>query len=647
MPITFNNYNFSPVIYTVIENGNIAAEVGVATLTIIPNGGYTVTAADFSLDPGFSNQYVSTVTFAQSGLNVICSIVFLPGAIMPSDNVTIPLCIIGEAELALKTIQGTYTSTISPNITPVSQSNVNYSNSGTLGQNELLFTKTYTAASGHYLVNPSLTVTNGIISNYNIVETPTYNSSGDLTSIKFDVYYTYPQVNASGDTISIVVASKALFVPVPKITSWNLLTTNISPNGELRNITLFGGIGATFTIAVSNGSTSYNLAVNETIGASGSFTAPITFPIVSSNVVYTITLSGDIASPFAQQNPIVLNQYATTPTITIAASSSNSITGFTSVQATGNSFAQPANLYLSSVSTLVVSPTTSNITYNDSIGIDNFKFTENVGTNPTVNGAVSNSSTVAIDNATGVLAGDQFNLANPSNLAPFEYSITNVSGNTLTVTPNITVADNIALGIYRNRGNIINDVTVSATQINNHKISLDLSVGVEQFGDADVTFTLDLDEIIDVTSLSQVFGPFGFGYNASSYATACCTMTSVPRYLDSNALSTATKVYTDAQGNTLAPAGYYSFNGNYRQWNGSAFTSLQTTLCPSCFTTLTLCYSSTSAANLCCNNSTTVTVYVAAGQTFENNTGMYSNSSLTAAAPNGFYSNNTCNIQTP
>jgi hypothetical protein len=646
MPETFNNYNFSSVTYTVIENGNIAAEIGVATLTIIPNSGYTVTAADFSLDPGFSNQYVSAVTFAQSGLNVICSIVFLPGATMPSDNVTIPLCIIGEAEPALKTIQGTYTSTISPNITPVSQSNVNYSNSGTLGQNELLFTKTYTAASGHYLVNPSLNITNGIMSNYNIVETPTYNSSGDLTSIKFDVYYTYPQVNASGDTISIVVASKALFVPVLEITSYSMLETNILPAGELRPITFFGTAGAVFSVVVSSTpGGSYTLISNQTLGPSGLFTANIIFPPTTADVVYSITISGNIANPFVQPNPIVLNQYVGVPVITLTASSSNGITGFVNATQSGNAFSQPTGVTLNSTSTLAV-PNSNTLTYGGVIDLSNILYTGFIGANPAVAANVTNSSTVTLVDATGVLAGDRITSSNIG-LAPFQHAITNVSGNVLTVTPNITATAGSGLGIWRQNGNVISDAQLSVTQTNAYTVQATFNATVNNFGDSDVTFTLDLDSIFDVVSSSQVFGPFGFGYNANSGPSACCSMTSVARYLDSNSLSTATKMYTDAQGNTLAPAGYYSFNGDYRYFNGTIFTSALMAVCPSCFTTLTLCYSSTSAANLCCSNSTTVTVYVAAGQTFENNTGMYSNSSLTSAAPNGFYSNNTCNTQTP
>ena len=335
MPITFNNYNFTSAIYTVPENSNIPGEIGAATITIVPNAGYTVTASNFSLDASFSNQYVSTVTFAQSGLNVICSIIFLPGATMPSSNVTIPLCIVGEAEVALKTIDGTYTSTISSNITPVSESNVAYSNSGTLGENELLFSKTYTAASNYELVNYALSITSGVISDYNIVQTPTYNAGGDLISIKFDVYYTYPQVNASGDTISITVSAKAIIVPVLEVVSYSMLETNVTPGGELRPITFFGTQGAVFTVVVSDSlGGSYNLLTNQTLGAGGLFTTNIIFPQTTVDVIYSITISGNIASPFVQPNPIILNQYVAQPVITVTASSNDGITGFVTVSYT-------------------------------------------------------------------------------------------------------------------------------------------------------------------------------------------------------------------------------------------------------------------------------------------------------------------------
>ncbi len=73
---TINNYTFSDVTYIIEENADIATAVGAsfATLTISPLSGFTIDASDFSIDPSFSNTYVSSVTFAQSGANVICTI---------------------------------------------------------------------------------------------------------------------------------------------------------------------------------------------------------------------------------------------------------------------------------------------------------------------------------------------------------------------------------------------------------------------------------------------------------------------------------------------------------------------------------------------------------------------------------------------
>lgn len=62
------------------------------------------------------------------------------------------------------------------------------------------------------------------------------------------------------------------------------------------------------------------------------------------------------------------------------------------------------------------------------------------------------------------------------------------------------------------------------------------------------------------------------------------------------------------------------------------------------YETLLLCYHATDATQLCCGGASPVTVFVASGETFENNTGLFSENTLTNAAPNGFYSNDlTCN----
>lgn len=77
---------------------------------------------------------------------------------------------------------------------------------------------------------------------------------------------------------------------------------------------------------------------------------------------------------------------------------------------------------------------------------------------------------------------------------------------------------------------------------------------------------------------------------------------------------------------------------NYRQQTGSSL--LGSNNCPNCYTTLSLCYSSTSASNVCCNLTTPVTVYVPVGETFANASNLYASAALSGGslAPAGYYS---------
>ena len=77
---------------------------------------------------------------------------------------------------------------------------------------------------------------------------------------------------------------------------------------------------------------------------------------------------------------------------------------------------------------------------------------------------------------------------------------------------------------------------------------------------------------------------------------------------------------------------------NYRQQTGSSLLGSNT--CTSCYTTLSLCYSSTSASDVCCNSMTSVTVYVPAGETFANANNLYATAALSGGslAAAGYYS---------
>lgn len=76
---------------------------------------------------------------------------------------------------------------------------------------------------------------------------------------------------------------------------------------------------------------------------------------------------------------------------------------------------------------------------------------------------------------------------------------------------------------------------------------------------------------------------------------------------------------------------------NYRQQTSGGLQSEQT--CALCYTALTLCYAA-DVDDLCCGTATEVTVYVPAGQTFDDATNLYATTALSAGAlaTTGYYS---------
>lgn len=524
---TINNYIFSDVTYVIEENADIATAVGAsfATLTISPASGFTIDANDFSIDPSFSNTYVSSVTFAQSGVNVICTINFVPGITMPSANVSIPLCVVGQGVMARVTIQGTVTAVVGSNVNgDGNETNTNYSNDGVFGETELLFSRTYNADTGYYFGStPSCNVTEGNQSNYNIVQTPTYNGDNQLTNITFDVNYVYPSSNVSGDRINIRVPSaKEIYVAPQVITSYVFDVSNAPAIGTTRVLKVYGDSGAVYSVVMTDSlGNTYNIETNVTMGDSGVRSALVDFPDISAgavNVTYTITISGDLSANFNQDNPFTVLQIIKTywPKITIDAASTDGITGFSPVITQGTPFFKPKEQYIEVEWDLTVS--TGTINYLNNITIGDFSNTLPVADGAQVSGDVTNSSTVTLDATySNIQVNDKFNLYQGEiSKAPFQFNITNVAGAVLTVSPNITVDNGEDIFIFRNNGNVISSPIVTATQTDSSTINFKLSVQIDSFGDADATFTLDLDEIINYATPVACAGTVAAGSSGVS-----------------------------------------------------------------------------------------------------------------------------------
>jgi len=501
---SFNNYTFTNIQYTIPEGDNVSVLYPTAQITIIPNSGYTATAADFSLDSSFSDNAVQSVVFTQDGLNVLCTVTFDTGFIMPSGNYTIPLCVVGEGVVGEITIGGTISANVGPNITgDPNEANTPYTNSGLVGENELLLTRSYAAASGYYLTSTGLQVVQGNLSNYNIVQTPVYDLDNNLTSISYDVNYIYPNQSIAGDKLAVFqVSAKEIFVAPEYITSYTSLPSTVSGyGGQFANWQIFGGEGASVTAIMTDTSGgSWTLVDNETIDSTGILTVPVVeFPDIYGSCngycseEYTITLSGDLDPNFAQSNPIMIYQSTVSPRIEFTATTSGNITGFTPVVKSSAAFSDFQN-----------SPQIVNIEWTltspDTLVVDQIPDVEtltNIGSVViTTTAASTNSSTITVDDTSDVVVGSKFSLT-ATDRGIYDYEITGINSPTeISVSPNITIADEFEIFAYTNNGNKVDNVSFSMTENSDGSITFNAEASIYYFGAEDTTFTFLLDNLV-------------------------------------------------------------------------------------------------------------------------------------------------------
>jgi len=507
---SFNNYTFTDIQYTIPEGDNVSILYPTAQITIVPNSGYTAVATDFSLDLSFSDNAVQSVVFTQDGSNVLCTVTFDTGFVMPSGNYTIPLCVVGEGSVSLITIDGTFIANVGPNISGDVNGSVPYTNSGSVGELELLFTKNYTANAGYYLISTGLQVVTGNASNYNIVQGTAYDGDNNLTGISYAVNYLYPNQSIDGDVLRInQVSAKEIYVapPAPVVTGYGFLPTSVSPKGTtIRNWKISGEIGATFSIVMTSQSGgSWNLATNQVIPATGSTTLNVSFPAIvgiANEEIYTITFSGGIDP--ALVNPIIMYQFAVSPRIEFTGSSVNGITGYTPVTTERSALTrlvEDSNLItiewdISTPNGLLQFPNTTSTTVVTSM--DQAASVLNTA-------LVSNSTSLDLEDTTGIAVGDNFNLpttafedTTSSGFAPFQFEVTAVNSATnITVSPAISMLEDNLIIFWRNNGNISEFESVSYIPTTDSSGTLSLVFDVTGYGDADSTFVIDLDTIFN------------------------------------------------------------------------------------------------------------------------------------------------------
>ena len=311
---------------------NVSNSTPTYVLTITPDPGYSITHSNFTA--GSLPSQISGVTFSQNGEIVVATASFATNFIMPANNVNLQIDIDGSAQLKNYTIAGTY-STTETNTTTSSVSNVAYNNNGNYTTSELMFTKTFTASStsgtgfsGYYFeTEPYISFSSmplfGEASRYSVTSSKVYNSENQLTSKTFNVSYTYPSLNYSGDSISFIANAVKIYNEPLEIKSYKIVTNNLSKFGESRALRIYGSPGSKFDLTITKtGGHTYDFTSNIFTSTSsydddrvipdlGYYDYDILFPggeaadgSITQDTTYTITIAAGTSTALSLQDQL-------------------------------------------------------------------------------------------------------------------------------------------------------------------------------------------------------------------------------------------------------------------------------------------------------------------------------------------------------
>ena len=318
MTTQFENFTVTEVNWQIITGDEIPNTV----LTLTPDAGYFLDANNFSAT---INSPVSNIYFTQSGNNVLMTVEFDSTPVV--EDLSIPICMNGYSGLIVFTLQVNYDYSLlnaSASLPPAV-----ITKQGLYNTTSSVFTNaTFEADDGFYFLNtPTCVVSIGDISNYALTNSKTFDSNNNLISISFTAQYTFPAINVYGDEILVNASAVALPAGAPvQVRSYSFLNSEFSSDGETRRFIAFGTQGANWTLTINNGATPSTYS--SVIPSGGQDFLDVIIP-PNFAVDYTFTLTGDLISPFPQQNPFTISQAGAIPVL--QTSEVTNITEFTAV----------------------------------------------------------------------------------------------------------------------------------------------------------------------------------------------------------------------------------------------------------------------------------------------------------------------------
>ena len=307
--MAFNNFTVSVVSFSETAGVDWTIAHPSVSLLITPDTGYAVTAANFSPITPLPT-YVNSVVFTQNGANIDCVITYIAPSIMPSANVLIELCIQGIAIERQICVAGVVSQCdVSNTKLPLAgAADVPYTACGIIGSTSPVVASYQVTAETtyYYPTAPTLAVVIGNPSNYTITDVKSYDASGNIIGVLFNVTYTFPLNDVTGDKICLTANAVPIYNPPVKITSYSFTTGSvISSGGQTTNFIINGIEGANWAFNMTSSGLFTPVNVSGTIDSTGTFSFPVTFPAATVNTTYTITLTGDLASTFCTVAPYV------------------------------------------------------------------------------------------------------------------------------------------------------------------------------------------------------------------------------------------------------------------------------------------------------------------------------------------------------
>ena len=286
-----NNYTVSsletPTGIIETPGDNVYNSTPTYVLTITPDAGYSVTSTNFTA--GSLPSQVASVTFSQNGELVVATVNFATNFVMPSSNLNLQIDIDGSAQLKNYTVAGTY-NTVESNTTTSSASNVAYNNSGNYTTSEVVLTKTFAASStsgtgfsGHYFEEePYISFSSMDLfkpgERYSVATSKVYNAASQLTSKTFNISYTYPSKNHSGDSLIFTANAVPIYTEAAEIRSYQIVKSPLSKFGESRALRIYGTPGSKYDLTITKtGGDTYDFTSN-TFTSSASYEDDQTIP---------------------------------------------------------------------------------------------------------------------------------------------------------------------------------------------------------------------------------------------------------------------------------------------------------------------------------------------------------------------------------